>query len=60
MSDTRELLPVLLSEKSRKIKGSIYEHVPAVAGTFCIILQISYQLLQDSGGNTSCLSACSQ
>lgn len=24
MSDTRELLPVLLSEKSRKIKGSIY------------------------------------
>ena len=27
MSDTRELLPVLLSEKSRKIKGSIYNRM---------------------------------
>jgi len=27
MSDTRELLPVLLSEKSRKIKGSIYNRI---------------------------------
>ena len=27
MSDTRELLPVLISEKSRKIKGSIYNRM---------------------------------
>jgi len=27
MSDTRELLPVLLSEKSRKLKGSIYNRM---------------------------------
>ncbi len=27
MSDTRELLPVLLSEKSRKIKGSVYNRM---------------------------------
>ena len=31
MSDTRELLPVLLSEKSRKIKGSIYNRMQCLA-----------------------------